>query len=642
MWLPALMVGVSLACNYRPAQPEAQPTTVVVEPAPAGTAVGAAPPAGDRLLTVCMGQEPGSLFLYGDQSAAARSVRQAIYDGPFDVVNYTYQPVILEAMPTLENGGLALAPVELAFGQALVDVNGRVTSLSEGVSYLPAGCAEPGCAQVYSGQAPVQMDQLAVTFKLRSGITWSDGAPLTAADSVYSYDVARALYPIARAELLDRTQSYQALDDQTVEWRGLPGYRVSAAPSFFFTPLPQHAWGSSAPRDLLTAENAARKPLGWGAYVIDEWTPGDHIALSRSPAYFRSSEGLPAFEKLVFRFMPDRAQALDALLAGECDVLDESLHLEQDGARMLELAQAGKAALAWQVSSAWEHLDFNLLPALAPDGSAPPALFGARALRQALAQCIDRQKLADELAFGLAQPPSSYAPQGHPALDPGLKTYAFDPQAGGAQLDGLGWKDSDGNPATPRLAQGAAGAADGTPLEFALLTTDEPEKQRAAAILQESLAQCGVKLNLDIRPYEVAFAAGPTGPLFGRTFSTAQFGWVAPVDPPCGLYTTAEIPGPYPQYPRGWGGANAAGYSSPEFDRLCRQAQLALPGSDAYRQAHAAAQAVFAEDLPALPLYARLKLAAARPDFCSLGTVPAAENYLYNLESLSYGDGCAP
>ena len=55
------------------------------------------------------------------------------------------------------------------------------------------------------------MDQLVLDFKLLPGIQWSDGTPLTSADSVYSYEIARSLYPSAQAELILRTQSYQAI-----------------------------------------------------------------------------------------------------------------------------------------------------------------------------------------------------------------------------------------------------------------------------------------------------------------------------------------------------------------------------------------------------------------------------------------------
>lgn len=638
-WPLILFIAVSLACNYQPVQntPPLPPT----QEAPSVTELPVASPPAERLLTICMGQEPASLFLYADSSAAARNIRQAIYDGPFDVLNFDFSPVILETKPTQAAGDVLLEPVQVQPGSSVVDVAGKLTSLGEGVQVLPAGCNDPACALTFTGAAPVQMDQLVVRFKLRPGLAWSDGAPLTADDSLYSYEIARALYPRARSELIDRTQSYQALDDQTVEWRGLPGYRDPSYPAVFFTPLPRHAWGNIPAADLSDNEAASRAPLGWGPYVIQEWTAGDHITLGKNPAYFRSAEGLPVFDQLVLRFVPDRDQALAALLAGECDLLDETTHLETHGAQLLELQESGKAGVFFQPAAAWEHADFGITPYNAPENGGPLPLFGLKETRQAIALCVDRQRLASELFFGQSAVPDSYVPASHPLFNPDVRKYVYDPTAAAALLDSTGWVDADGNPATPRTAQGVAGVPDGTALEFAFLTSDEAEKQRAAAILQESLAGCGIKVNLSAQPVDTLFAPGPEGALFGRKFTLAQFGWVASLQPACYLYASQEIPGPYPQYPRGWGGANASGYSSPDFDRACQQALLTLPEMPEHRLAHFLAQSIFAEDMPALPLYQRLKLAAARPDFCGVAIDSSTDSALWNLESLDYGSDCA-
>ena len=132
--------------------------------------------------------------------------------------------------------------------------------------YRPSGCAEQACAQTYTGDQPVQVDQLVLRFRLLAGLQWSDGAPLTAADSVYSYEVARSLYPAAWPERVLRTQSYRALDERTVEWTGVPGDQDGLYQTRFYPPLPQHAWGGLSPQELPSAELASRQPLGWGAY----------------------------------------------------------------------------------------------------------------------------------------------------------------------------------------------------------------------------------------------------------------------------------------------------------------------------------------------------------------------------------------
>jgi peptide/nickel transport system substrate-binding protein len=137
---------------------------------------------------------------------------------------------------------------------------------------------------------------------------------------------------------------------------------------------------------------------------------------------------------------------------------------------------------------------------------------------------------------------------------------------------------------------------------------------------------------------EALFAPGPDGLVFGRRFDMAQFAWPASLQPACSLYIASEIPGPYPQYPKGWGGANETGYSNPEFDQACQQAWLSLPDFPEYADAHRQAQAIFAEDLPVLPLYVHLTWAAMRPDLCGVDLQAPVESALWNLEVWDYGE----
>ena len=628
--LAAVFVFMVAACSSANPPAPADPASPQETPTPQETATPSPTPE-PRVLTVCLGQEPASLFLYGDGSLAARSVRAAIYDGPLDRVSYQLQPVILEAIPSLAGGDASLESVPAGLGDWIINADGELAALAEGVTYLPAGCSDPSCAAAYTGRDPVAMDQLVVRFKLRPGLTWSDGAPLTADDSLYSYEVAKALYPQARPELLDRTASYTMSDDMTVEWRGIPGLRDPAYPENFFSPLPRHAWGEIAPAELPQSDPATRSPLGWGAYQIDAWTPGEQITLSPNPTYFRSAEGLPRFDQLVFRFMSGAEQALQALEAGECDILDESLGLGAQLPRLQELQAAGKAALLEETGAAWEHIDFGITP-YSPD-AAQVSLLQQKAVRQAVAQCIDRGTLAP----AGSTIPDSYSPPGNPLTSPSLRQYVYDPQAAAALLDSAGWPDADGNPSTPRTALGVPGVADGTPLTFIYLVSGD---SAAAEAIRGSLAGCGIALQVSSLPAGELFAPGPEGPLFGRQFGMAQYAWPTTVEPPCYLYTTRQIPGPYPEYPLGWGGANAPGLSSPELDRACQQARNTLPDQPEHANAHFQAQAIFAEELPSLPLYLRSTYLASRPDLCGLTTDSSSFTALWNLEALDYGNGC--
>ncbi len=612
----ALPEGLAQATPFAPtatALPEASPT-----PLP--------PP---HLLTICLGREPKSLFWY-QASASARSVLQAVYDGPVDQRAAAYQPVILQKAPAQADGEIALLPVEVKPGDWIADAAGNLTALAEGTRYRPAGCAQDGCALAYSGNQPVQMDQMTVRFTLLPGLTWSDGAALTADDSLYSYEVARSLFAAGELDALARTANYQALDETTLEWRGLPGFLTPFPLAYFFLPLPRHAWGNLSPEQLLTTESVWRTPLGWGAYVIDEWASGDHITLHKNPHYFRAAEGLPRFDTLVFRFMADGQEAVEALRVGECDGIDSSVLLDVSLPALQQLQQEGKIVLFYQPDVAWEAAFFGVSSL---DPTRPP-LFALKEVRQAVALCADRQQIVENLMAGQSAVMDSFIPPSDPRLSAETRRYSFDPAAAASLLQSVGWLDADGDPQTPRTASGVPDVPDGTPFIFTYLAADDAERPAAAQILQQSLAQCGLQMNVEIQPANVYLASGPDGPVFGRRFDMAQVAFPLSVEPACQFFSSDEVPGYAPLFPKSWGGINASGYANPAFDQACLAERFSLPDQvDDHT-----VQALFAEDLPVLPLYTRFRLAAARPGLCGLDASAAA--VLWNLEEFDDAAGC--
>lgn len=638
--IAVLLIGLA-ACSWgglntaSPPELPVTPTNFTSLP-PQATDTSIPTPPSSRLLTICLIREPRSLFLYDAISTSEQNVLAAIYDGPIDVKNYVAQPVILEKIPSLSDGDAMLQAIPVGMGDLIIDGNGNLTNLGEGVLYRPSGCTEGACAQTYLGTDPVQMDQLVLHFKLLPGLLWSDGVPLTAADSVYSYEVAHSLSPSALPEQISHTASYKALDELTVEWMGVPGFIDGLYQTKFFSPLPQHAWASIPVTELSTNESSSRRPLGWGAYVIEDWVTGDHISLNANLLYFRAGEGLPYFDNLVYRFVTNSSEAQSAVLAGECDLVDQTAGLETQTDTLLQLHEEGSISLLFQANYAWDVLEFDLSPMEANH----PAIFASREVRQAVAMCINRQALVDQLSGGQMQVADLYVPPAHPLYNPDAKHYTFDPHAASDLLTQSGWLDTDNDPSTPRIAQGVGGVTDGTPFVVQYLVSNEEERQAAAQMVQTDLQGCGIQVEILSQPAEEYLAAGPDGPVFGRQFDLAQFAWMTAVEPPCSLYLTNEIPGPYPDYPKGWGGVNATGYSNPQYDQACLDALYSLPDTTQHIEKHAEAQTIFAEDLPALPLYWHYRVVVGRPDMCGFTQEPVNESIFLELESFNYGEGC--
>ena len=621
--------------------PQVTEIPIIVEtatpPAPLAT-----PTPVTRSLKVCLGDEPNTLYPYGSLNSSARSVLSAIYDGPMDVVEYGYEPIILEKIPNLEDGDAQVGPIAVNAGDEVVDSSGNLVLLGTGAKVRPSGCRSDDCAITYDGSSSIQMDQLVVTFTLLEGLLWSDGQPLTVNDSIFSFQLASNDNTPVSKFLVDRTAIYEAADDYTIQWWGKPGFIDPDYYTNFWMPLPQHAWSESPPADLLHLEVSSRMPVGWGPYIIDEWEAGKQIHLVKNMNYFRAGSGLPKFDELTYLIFEDTNAAMTALLDGTCDVLDPSIRLDGQVGLLQQMEQDGQAQLLIAQTKTMEWLGMGIVPASYDNGfnakQDRPDFFGDKRTRQAIALCLDRKKVMDTVLFGLSQVPDSYLPSDHPLHNGNIQNYEFNPTAGSQILDDVGWLDHDNDPSTPRQSFGVTNVPAGTALILKYATSSATQRHQVAEILTQSLAQCGVGLTTVFYSATEFYAQGPLGPLFGRQFDLAAYSIdVNSLEPQCSWFTTSQIPSDENQ----WVGTNVSGYQNPLFDAACAKASQSLSTDPEYNF-HQEAQAIFASDIPSVPLYLRLKVAATRPDFCKFDLDPSSSSALANIEEFDYGAACTP
>ncbi len=620
IWLLPLLGALLLAaCGPQNAAP-ATKTLPPTAPSPAATMLPAAetstPLPQPQTLTICLGSEPATLFPPQATDRVARTVLAAVYDGPLEHEGFSWQPTILETLPSLENGAVTIERVPVQVGDEVIGADGRPVTLDDGVLVRPAGCREAACAVAFDREQPLEMEQMQVVFRLRAGLRWADGAPLTAADSVYAWSLRASPAISADLYLPDRTADYRQLDERTVVWVGKPGFIDPQYEDNFASPLPAHLWAEMEPQALADSEQAARRPLGWGAYVVDEWIPGERIVLQRNPIYAGEA---PFFATLVFRFTPDPNQAIADLLDGQCDLLDESIPLAGQLDLLQEMEADGRLRLRARTALTMEVLALGIRPAAYDDGYQPgpfgdrPDYFGDVRVRQALAYCLDRQRAAEAVWGGLTYVPDTLVPPSSPFYDPATPTYPYDPQKGRELLDAAGWKDLDGDPSTPLTAWSAVGVPQGTPLTLQYWTTDTAFRRQTAAVFAESLAACGIGLEINLLPPEELFADGPEGVIFGRRFDLAEFALgTLEGPPPCYWYEQESIP----TIENNWLGVNVSGYASDTYDAACRQALTLLPDDERALDAWARVQQLLARDLPVIPLHARVYLSASRADLC--------------------------
>jgi len=604
--------------------PPLEPTETMIPPT--------ATPIPPETLIVCLLDEPQSLYLYGAASRSADTVLQAVYDGPFDLLDYAYQPVLLEAMPDLASGQVLQNTVTVQNGDRYLNpVTMLPDTLKYGKPYRPAGCASPACQLSYSG-GDAQMEQVEVVFRLREGIQWSDGEPLTAADSVFSFNLDRHPDTPTSKYVADRTQLYEALSELEVRWAGIPGFIDPDYGSNFWSPLPEHVLGMQDPADLPSYEQAARMPLGWGPYVIESWQD-QQITLNRNPLYFRSAEGLPYFDRLVFRFLQgDADSALQQLATGECDVLDESLLPVSVIESLQDLQQQGTAAFDWAPGSVIERLDFNT----ARTDSADVRFFEDSLTRQAVAACIDRNGLVQEVLRGLGAVPNTYLPNGHPLEAADISYPAYDPAAGMALLDQAGWREVEGDEVQGRVAQSVWNVPAGTPFAFTLKAADGDLQRQIVESIRTDLAACGITVLPEYAPAAELFSSWPDGSVFSRSFSAVLWAWPVFSSPPCELYQSGQIPSDGNRY-----GINAAGFNNPQYDQACGTVLLSLADSPAALEAAAQTERILAEQVPGLPLFERPRITAFAADLCGVDVNSSAFSVLWNLELISRGGDCS-
>ncbi len=586
-------------------------------------------------LVVCVGEEPNTLYLYGGSSPAASHIEQAIYDGPIDNNTFAYQPVIFDRLPSLSDGSAVVQTIEVKVGDTVVDDYGNVVELTDAMTapakLRPAGCESSTCAVDWTPvSGTLKMEQMVATFRIKDGVVWADGQPVTANDSVFAFK----LYMDPNTPNPDRyvgehTASYVARDAKTVIWTGLPGYRDGAYFTNFFGPLPEHVLSRMTPAEVVTSEEASRLPLGYGAFTMKEWVVGDHVTVVKNPYYFRASEGLPKVDEVTFRFLGrDPNAAIVALVVGECDILTQELSPESMAPLMHEFEAKGQIKTFFATGTNWEHVDFGILSA---DDPPRPDFFGKTEFRQAFGMCLNRQQVVNELLYGRSPVIASYVPPEHPLYNTDLQPLPYDVPSAKAILEGLGWVDVDGDGIRECSGCNVSGANDGDKLSFQWSSTDDPLRVAYMQIFQTDLKECGI----DVQPENLTsnewFSDGPAGPLFGRHFAVGSFAWLTGVEPPCSMYLTSEIPG----VDNNWTGQNDTGWSNLAFDAACSAALQSLPGTPEYAQYHKEAQKIFAEDLPVIPLFLRLKLAATRPDVTGLVLDPTNSSEMWNIENMA-------
>lgn len=538
--------------------------TAVTEPVVGDTAVPTVAPTltptviPPKTLNVCMAQSPDSLYRYdGKQSLAKQSVFALLYPDLLSVDPQSQVAIFFESIPSQENGAVQLLDVQVKVGMPVQNASGQVVYLEEGTLIEHAVNYSLENPVAWSHEQDYHMNQFQITFKLRPGLKWSDGTPLTAGDFVYSYHLAEKAALGHDKWALDRTQSFVAEDEQTLVWTGVPGFVPENLGEVLWQPLPEEVL-ENLPEDPDPEQDVKNiRPLSWGPYRIKPSSTLLEIQFEKNPFYIMG-EGFSGYDLVNFQLEPDLATALGKLRVGECDILDKTYQVQALTKSELE-AIALDARLIGEDWEPVQQLVFGIKPALYDAGfynvwtAERQDILGNVETRRALSACIDPIALRNGY-FNAHLPESVVAPE---------LNYVGEILDGNALLEENGWIYLEEG--TVRVAKNVPNVLDGSELRLSLVVGQSQMDQEVAETIRASLERCGAAVTVQSLPVAQLYQPGPDGLIFGRQFDLALISWQRAHLNTCQLYTSDQVP----TSTNSWVGTNVAGFSDEAFDHAC-------------------------------------------------------------------------
>jgi peptide/nickel transport system substrate-binding protein len=284
---------------------------------------------------------------------------------------------------------------------------------------------EPSLAESYE----VSDDGRTYTFKIREGVTFHNGAELTAEDVVFS------LRRVLRLGLAPAQQLAACVEEAGIQETGAFEVTVelSSTCPYFLTMLAQTNVGSIMSRDYVE-ENGGVQPgqpnehlrtntNGTGPFLFGSWEPGVQYELVANEAYW---DGPPRLERVVFRFIDDLANQYLLLQQGRLDVV---YNLPSD---LLQQALTNEQLVVNQQAAVGTQF-------LYMNNQTEP--FDDVRVRQAVMYALDTAQIAEAVTFGIAQPARSAFPAALPGYNGELWPYEHDPERARELLAEAGYEN---------------------------------------------------------------------------------------------------------------------------------------------------------------------------------------------------------
>jgi peptide/nickel transport system substrate-binding protein len=349
----------------------------------------------------------------------------------------------------------------------------------------------------------ISADGKTLTFHLRKGVKWSDGAPFDADDVVFTtHLILDPKTNVLGRDGWDLITKIDEPDKYTVVYHLKQPYSPFVV-TFFSSAganpaiLPKHLLEHTAD---INKDPYNAKPVGVGPFRFVEWRRGDRIIMEANPNYFR---GMPKLTRVEYRVIPSRDTVLVQLQTGEIDMWANAARAYYPRLKAIK----GFDVLR-QPSYGFGHIDFNM---------AHPVVQDVR-VRRALSLAIDRNVLRDKVGRGLGIVQDAVISSASQFFEPSIKTSPpHDIVQANALLEQAGWK---------RGADGIR-VKGGTKLKITFASnTGSPDTDTQIELIRGWWKEIGAEL--DRKNYDPAllFALPQNGGIiYSGKFDVVVFAW---------------------------------------------------------------------------------------------------------------------
>ncbi|MBR9863641.1 MAG: peptide ABC transporter substrate-binding protein [Rhodobacteraceae bacterium] len=412
----------------------------------------------------------------------------------------------------------------------------------------------------------VSEDLTSITWKLKEGLKWSDGSPVTSADVKFTADYC--MHPeggCAQASFFDGVVSVETIDELTTK---VTFNQPKPNPYGPFmggqSPILQAAQfadclGAKAPE----CTEANFNPIGTGPFRVTDFRPNDVIQMEANPHYRDAAK--PAFATLTLKGGGDAAAAGRAVM--ETGEFDYAWNLQLAPDVIAKMAEGGKGKPIAAFGSLVERLEMNLTdpsPELDADTrstrKAPHPILSDLKVRKALSMAIDRELLV-EVGYGQAgRPTCNLVPAPKVFASPNTDCMTQDIEGAKALLEEAGWTDTDGDGVRDK---------DGKKLALLYQTSTNAVRQDFQALIKQWWSEIGVETELRNIDASVFFGGDPGSPdTFQKFYADVEmyannFNGTDPQQ-----YLAAYRCGGEPKPESQWQGENINRFCDPAYDAL--------------------------------------------------------------------------